>query len=110
MRDKKTIEKIIEQKQKISDRNFMNYQETGARRYLLEHEKAEDIIDICRMALSIAEDRQMLGTLKACVAQWGSKAVTILHDGLDNVDVTGLLKDIKATAIVFGLTTDPWRE
>ena len=37
--DKQDINKLIEKQQKISDRNFYDYQESGERRYLRAHER-----------------------------------------------------------------------
>ena len=110
MNNKETIEKLIEKNQKISDRNYMNYQQSGVSRYLRAHEKAEDIIDICRLALGASDDHQMVGILKSYISEWGSRAVSLLHHGEYDKDIESLLKDLKATALMYGLTTDPWRE
>lgn len=110
MNNKETIEKLIEKNQKISDRNYMNYQQSGESRYLRAHEKAEDIIDVCRLALGASDDHQMVGALKSYISAWGSDAVSLLHQGGPDSEVASLLKNIRDVALIYGLTTDPWRD
>lgn len=107
---KQEIEEFIRKQEKISQRNYMNYQETGTSRYLNAHEKAENLVDIARQALSAADDHQTVGTYSAYISQWGTKAVHLLHSGrVDDPEVRSLLSDIKTYAVMRGLTNDPWR-
>lgn len=107
---KEKIREFIQKQEKISQRNYMNYQETGISRYLNTHEKAENLIDIATQALSAADDHQIAGIYSAYISQWGTKAVHLLHSGkVDDPEVRSLLSDIKTYAVVRGLTTDPWR-
>lgn len=59
----------------------MNYQETGAQRYAREQEKAEDLADALRMALSAYDDHTKLGALKAELITLGADAHKALTDG-----------------------------
>lgn len=111
--DKATIEKIIDQQTKISDRNYMNFQETGESRYMRAHEKAEGLIEICRMALSVVDIKEQNIILKANFTEVASMAIRLDHDSrwLDqaNLDEIGhLVKDLAAMGRVMGVN-DPWR-
>lgn len=103
------IEDFIAKQQKISDRNYQNFQETGIPRYYNAHDKAERLIDIARQALSAADDHQMCGTYRSELADYGHRAIRILHDGkVDDLDTVQLLKDIKTMTILRRLVSDPW--
>lgn len=111
--DKATIQKIIEQQEKISERNYRNFQESGISRYMRAHEKAEDLIDICRMALGVADIKEQNVILKANFTEVASMAIRLDHDNrwLDqaNLDEIGhLVKDLAAMGRVMGVN-DPWR-
>lgn len=75
------IEKYIEKKQTVSDRNYMNYQATGTQRYLREHERAEDEIEIARQALSAADDHTKALEYKCELVEMAAKAEWALRDG-----------------------------
>lgn len=103
------IEDFIAKQQKISDRNYQNFQETGIQRYYSAHDKAEQMIDIARQALSAADDHQMCGTYRSELADYGNRAIRILHDNkVDDPDTVQLLKDIKTMTILRRLVSDPW--
>ena len=111
--DKAAIQKIIEQQEKISERNFRYYQESGESRYMRAHEKAEDLLDICRTALSVADIKEQNVILKANFTEVASMAIRLDHDSrwLDqaNLDEIGhLVKDLAAMGRVMGVN-DPWR-
>ena len=111
--DKAAIQKIIEQQEKISERNFRYYQESGESRYMRAHEKAEDLLDICRTALSVADIKEQNIILKANFTEVASKAISLDHDNrwLDqaNLDEIGhLVKDLASMGRVMGVN-DPWR-
>ena len=75
------IEAYIEKKQKVSDRNYRNYQETGVSRYLRNHERAEDEIEIARQALSAADDHVKAIEYKAELIGLAARAEEALRDG-----------------------------
>ena len=75
------------------------------------YEKADEIVQVCNQALSAADDHQMNGTYRFHIAQWGSEAVSLLHHkAVTDPDAEQLLRNIKAVALMYGLTTDPWEE
>lgn len=107
---KREIENLIVNKQKAADRNYNAHQETGMSRYLREREKAEDIIEICKLALSALDDHNATGIFGAHISKWGVKAIKMLHEETVDGDAKNLLEDIKSVALKYGLATDPWRE
>lgn len=109
---KADIEKFIEHYETVSARNFDNYQQSGIARYDREYRKAEDMVEIGRMALSIADTRAQNGSLRACMGFWGAKAVDILHNQQyeDQTEVIQrLLRDMKAVCVGMGLCSDRWK-
>lgn len=110
---KAEIEKLIEQQEKISERNYMAYQETGESRYMRAHEKAEDLLDIARTALSVADIREQNLIIKSNFMDAATKAILLDHDNrwLDqsNLDEVGhLVKDLATMGRMMGVN-DPWR-
>ena len=103
---KSEIEAYIDRQQKLSDRAYMNYQETGDSRQLRSHERAEDQIEIARQALSAAEDHAAVGRMKAELVGIISQAIRIRHTN-DSAD--GLLKDLESMASLYGVR-NPYKE
>ena len=102
----KEIEKYIESQQKISDRNYMSYQETGISRYDREYRKAEDQIEIARRALAAADDHAAVGRMRVELTQLCNRAIDLLHCQGDIID---FLKDMKAIGKLYGVK-DPWED
>ena len=101
---------FIKKQQKISDRNFKNYQETGIKRYLRTHENAEEMIDMAGQALKAADDHQMVGVYNADIGRWGEKAAELLYKKSEcDPEVERLLRDIKSAAVMRGLLRDVWK-
>ena len=101
MNDRKTIEKIIESQKRIHDRNFDNYQQSGERRYERAYQNAEDLIDICTLALGGVDDHTKLLHLRSSIIQIGVDAIRLLHDKafLNDPDgVERLLKNLRSLA------------
>ena len=106
------IEKFIEHYEEVSARNYYNYQESGIARYDREYRKAEDMVEIGRMALSIADIRAQNGSMRSYMGMWGARAVDILHNQKyeDQTEVTQqLLRDMKAVCVSMGLCSDRWK-
>lgn len=78
---KETIEKMIDQADDRAERAYRNYQETGTQRYAREQEKAEDLADALRMALSAYDDHTKLRALKAELITLGADAHKALAGG-----------------------------
>ena len=72
--DKKWIEKEIERLDKLASRNFMNFQDTGERKYQRTAEKAEDTADVFRIALEALENHNALGHLRGALSSAAAKA------------------------------------
>lgn len=112
MNDRETIEKLITQQQRISDRNFRNYQESGESRYYRAHQKAEDIIGICNLALGGADEHSRYINMRVNLCQIGTEAMRLLHDNEflnDPHHTAQLLRNIKAIAKSEGVK-DPYDE
>lgn len=112
MNDRKTIEKIIESQKRIHDRNFDNYQQSGERRYERAYQNAEDLIDICTLALSGVDEHTKLMHLRSSIIQIGADAIRLLHDKAFLNDPSGterILKELRALAKSEGVR-DPYEE
>ena len=112
MNDRKTIEKIIESQKRIHDRNFDNYQQTGERRYERAYQNAEDLIDICTLALGGVDEHTKLIHLKGSIIQIGVDAIKLLHDKAFLTDPHGvekLLRNLRVLAKGEGVR-DPYEE
>ena len=112
MNDRKTIEKIIESQKRIFDRNYDNYQQSGERRYERAYQNAEDLIDICTLALGGVDEHTKLIHLKSSIVQIGADAIRLLHDKafLNDPDgVERLLKNLRSLAKGEGVR-DPYEE
>lgn len=101
---KEQIEEHIQKQQEVSDRKYMAYQETGNPRYLREHERAEDLIQIASQALSAADDHTALAAIKAELGVICSKASILLHQP---GEPEKLLREIVAIGKIYGFR-DPW--
>lgn len=112
MNDRETIKKIIESQKRIHDRNFDNYQQTGERRYERAYQNAEDLIDICTLALGGVDEHTKLMHLRSSIIQIGYDAIKLLHDKAflnDPQGVERILKNLRALAKSEGVR-DPYEE
>ena len=110
--NKEQIKKMIEQERKISDRNYMNYQQSGISRYMRAHEKAEDLIELCQTALSVADIKDENRIVKGNFIDCAAMAISLDHDSrwLDqaNADEIGkLVKTLATYGRMMGVF-DPW--
>ena len=90
---KETLKKMIDQADQKAEQAYMNYQETGIRRYEREYQKAEDLADALRMALSAYDDHTKLVALKA--------ELIILAKDADDVLTNGVVEDCEDIVIRF---------
>ena len=112
MNDRKTIEKIIESQRRIHDRNFDNYQQSGERHYERAYQNAEDLIDICTLALGGVDEHTKLMHLRSSIIQIGADAIRLLHDKAFLSDPQGterILKELRTLAKCEGVR-DPYEE
>ena len=112
MNDRKTIEKIIESQKRIYERNYMNYQQSGERRYERAYQNAEDLIDICTLALGGVDEHTKLLHLRSSIIQIGADAIKLLHDKAflsDPQGVERILKELRTLAKGEGVQ-DPYEE
>ena len=100
------IEKYIVKRQAVSDRNYRAYQESGESRYLRQHDRAEDEIQIARQALSAADDHEKVGRMGADIAMICSRAIRILHT---KDDPTPFLRDLQALGSLYHVN-NPYKE
>lgn len=90
---RETLEKMIDQADRKAERAYINYQETGTQRYKREQEKAEDLADTLRTALSVYDDHEKLVALKT--------ELIILANDADNVLARGVVEDCEDIVIRF---------
>lgn len=112
MNDRETIGKIIESQKRIYERNYMNYQQSGERRYERAYQNAEDLIDICTLALGGVDEHTKLLHLKSSIVQIGADAIKLLHDKAFLTDPHGvekLLRNLRTLAKNEGVR-DPYEE
>ena len=100
----KELKKYIDDLEKVSARNYYNYQETGIARYDRAYHKADMQIEIARQALSAADDHAAVGRMHAELTQLCSRAINLLHCRGDIID---FLKDMRAIGKLYGVK-DPW--
>ena len=103
---KETIEKMIDQADDRAERAYRNYQETGTQRYKREQEKAEDLADALRMALSAYDDHTKLRALKAELITLGADAHKALTDGSQEAEEKILRRLISLAKSYTGLHID----
>lgn len=101
----KQLEDFIDRQQKICDRNYRNYQETGIPRYDQAYRKADKLIEIAQQALSAADDHQENITYHSELSDWGSRALE-LQRKWNEKEAFQLIKDIAAVAKLRGLAWD----
>lgn len=101
------IEKFINQQQKISDRNYQNYQATGEQRYYRAYDKAEELIGLANQALSAADDHRLVGVLKAELSSLGTQAFDAIHSQNIN-EYEAVVKAVAAVAKTYGLAWNRW--
>lgn len=99
------LEAFIEKKQKVSDRNYRMYQETGEPRYDRERRNADDLIEIANQALSAADDHQMIGIYRCELSHIGGRAQELLLE-YDETKVKEFLRSVVNDAIRRGLVRD----
>lgn len=112
MNDRKTIEKIIESQKRIYERNYMNYQQSGERRYERAYQNAEDLIDICTLALGSVDEHTKLLHLRSSICEVGYKAMCLLNNDsflTDLAETEKLLRNLRALAKGEGVR-DPYEE
>lgn len=101
------IEKFIAKQQKISDRNYQNYQMSGEQRYYRAYDKAEELIGLANQALSAADDHQLVGTLRAELGTLGTQAFDAIHSQNIN-EYEAVVKAVALVAKTYGLAWNRW--
>ena len=112
MNGEETIKKIIKSQKRIYERNYMNYQESGERRYERAYQNAEDLIDICTLALGGVDEHTKLLHLRSSVCEIGYKAMCLLNNNSFLTDLTEtekLLRNLRTLAKGEGVR-DPYEE
>ena len=104
---KEEIEKFIDRQQRISDRNYRCYQESGDPRYDRTFHKAEYLIELAQQALAAVDDHAAVINHRTELSDWGYRAFKLLH-AWGEEDAVQLIKDIAATAKLRGLARDPY--
>lgn len=107
---KETIEKMIDQADDRAERAYRNYQETGTQRYKREQEKAEDLADALRMALSAYDDHTKLRALKAELITLGTDAHKALTDGSQEAEEQNLRQIVSIAKLYAGLQIEEMTE
>lgn len=105
---KKDIEDFIDRQEKIYERNYRNYQETGITRYERTYHKAEDLIDLARQALNAADDHDKMLHYDFLISKWGSRAISLVNTAYDQEKILQLIKEIAKAAEAEGVN-NPWK-
>lgn len=110
MTDREWIEDFIGKQEKIRDRNFRNFQDSGESRYDRAYRKADELIDLATMALNVADIKSKEVSYRSAICDFGTQAMDILHYGIDSDPnaVEALLRSIKAYATMMNIVRDKW--
>lgn len=106
--DKDEIIKIRDHYQKVADRNYQNYQETGYRKYERAYERAEDIVEICDRALLSADDHTKYIEMRATMVNMISEAI-LAFEHEDGARALNVCKNLKAYNGIVNIATDPYK-
>lgn len=104
---KDEIIKLMNQQERIYERNYRNYQDSGVSRYERTYRRAEDIADLCRRVLNAADEHDQLGDLRALLIEFGSKAVKLSHSW-DEGEAYEMIRQFAAASRMHGVE-DRWR-
>ena len=104
---KDEIIKLMNQQEKIYERNYRNYQDTGISRYERVYQKADDIADLCRRVLNTADEHDALLDLRSVLMEYGSKAIRLSH-AWDEKEAYEMIKNLAAASRLRGVE-DRWR-
>ena len=95
---KESIEKMIDRYDAVYEKNYRNHQETGASRYLNEARKAEDIVDVCRQALSAADDHEAALHAQLTINQLAGLADRCRNNGYPEEEAKATLDQVISIA------------
>lgn len=101
--DKQQIKEVLAKQEALYEKNFAAYQETGMKKYETAYRKAEDMADLCRMALANGGDMQEMYNIKADMISLGGRANSLIRGGYNKFDAIKLLKDLISAARMAGL-------
>ena len=104
---KDEINKFINHQQKVSDRNYQNYQQSGEQRYYRAYDRAEELIGLASQALSAADDHQMVISLRADLSALGTMAFDAVHSQ-DIEQYKNVVSSVAAIARTYGLGFNRW--
>lgn len=102
------IEKYIEKKQKLSDRNYENYQASGEPKYMRAYERYEDEIQIARQALTAADDHTKALEYKSELVSLASRADKAIST-MDPSELLAVCRDVLACGKIAGYLSR-WEE
>lgn len=105
---KDEIRKLMDQQQRVADRNYLNYQDSGISRYDRAQQRAENIVWLCEQALGSADEHQELINLKAEFNGIGADAIRLSHEWNEN-EAFALIKNMAAIARMNGIW-DPYKD
>lgn len=98
------IERWIDRQQRVADRNYQNYQDTGDPRYEGEWRRREAAAEIGRQALTGAEDHEKMITYKLALAGHGTAAKRLIREW-DEESAKELIKQIVSDTAALGIIT-----
>lgn len=100
--EKNDVKALLAKQEALYEKNFEAYQETGLKKYETAYRKAEDMADLCRMALANGGDMQEMHNIKADMISLGNRASILIHR-YNKFDAIKLLKDLVSAARMAGL-------
>lgn len=95
---KEDLEKMAEKYDAIYERYYMRYQQAGITRDRQEAEKAEAVADVCRQALSAADDHEAALGAQSLILQLASEAERCKFNGFDPELVKAFVNHVLSVA------------
>lgn len=99
--NREDIEKYVKKKQKLSDRNYENYQATGEPKYMRAYERYEDEIQIARQALTAADDHTKALEYKSELISLASRADRAVNM-MDPTELLAVCREVLACGKIVG--------
>ena len=95
---KEDLEKMAEKYDAVYERHYMRYQQAGITRDRREAEKAEAVADVCRQALSAADDHEAALGAQSFILEIASEAERCKFNHYDVELVKHIVDNILYTA------------
>lgn len=105
--DREFIEKEIERLDKLAEKHYRNYQDSGEQKYYRTYEKSESTADVFRLALNSVEEHRELINYRTDFCTLARDADKAIHDSDDKM-MQQVLKNLLALARMKGIYESKW--